>query len=62
MIALEKCIECWNLALDMPVQNIYFHHEQAIEEGKELFLNISIELINKRMSGIWYLFLIPQPY
>ena len=32
-------------------QNIYFHHEKAIEEGKELFLNISIELINKRMSG-----------
>jgi len=33
-------------------QNIYFHHERAIEEGKELFLNISIELINKRMSGV----------
>ncbi len=33
-------------------QNIYFHHNKAIEEGKELFLNISIELINKRMSGV----------
>ncbi len=32
-------------------QNIYFHHHAAIEDGKEIFLNISIEVINKRMSG-----------
>ena len=32
-------------------QKIYFHHHQAIEAGADIFLNISIEVINKRMSG-----------
>jgi len=32
-------------------QNIYFHHHQAIDEGTDIFLNVSIDVINKRMSG-----------
>ena len=30
--------------------NIYFNHHQAIEEGKEVFLNIAIEVINQRLN------------
>ena len=32
-------------------QEIYFHHHEAISEGAEIFLNVSIDVINKRMSG-----------
>ena len=32
-------------------QNIYFHHYEPIEKGKEVFLNVSIEIINQRMVG-----------
>jgi predicted thioesterase len=31
-------------------QKIYFHHYAPIEEGKEVFLNVSIETINQRMA------------
>jgi len=31
-------------------QNIYFNHHIAIEEGKEVFLNIAIEVINQRLN------------
>lgn len=31
-------------------QNIYFHHYQPLEKGKEIFLNVSIEIINQRMA------------
>jgi len=33
-------------------QNVYFNHYQALEKGKEVFLNISIEVINQRMGNI----------
>lgn len=33
-------------------QKIYFHHHMAIEEDEHIFLNISIDVINKRMSGM----------
>jgi len=33
-------------------QNVYFNHYQALQEGKEVFLNISIEVINQRMGNI----------
>ncbi|QCX02011.1 ABC transporter ATP-binding protein [Aggregatimonas sangjinii] len=33
-------------------QKIYFHHHMVIEEGSHIFLNIAIEVINKRMSGM----------
>lgn len=32
-------------------QHVYFNHYQALEEGKEVFLNISIEVINQRMNN-----------
>ncbi len=31
-------------------QNIYFNHHQTIEEGKTVFLNIAIEVINQRLN------------
>ena len=31
-------------------QNIYFNHHTALEPGMEVFLNIAIEVINKRMT------------
>ncbi len=31
-------------------QNIYFHHYEPLEKGKEIFLNVSIETINQRMA------------
>lgn len=31
-------------------QDIYFHHDATFENGKVVFLNISIETINKRMA------------
>jgi ABC-type Fe3+/spermidine/putrescine transport system ATPase subunit len=31
-------------------QDIYFNHHQAMEKGKLVFLNISIDLINQRMN------------
>ncbi len=31
-------------------QNIYFNHHTAIEEGKEVFLNIALEVINQRLN------------
>ena len=31
-------------------QDIYFHHYQPIEVGREIFLNVSIETINQRMA------------
>lgn len=31
-------------------QNIYFNHNQVIEEGREVFLNIAIEVINQRLN------------
>lgn len=31
-------------------QNIYFNHNEPIENGKEVFLNISIETINQRIG------------
>ncbi|MGB5556274.1 MAG: ABC transporter ATP-binding protein [Flavobacteriaceae bacterium] len=31
-------------------QNIYFNHHVAIEEGKEVFLNIALEVINQRLN------------
>ena len=31
-------------------QDIYFHHEEAFESGKVIFLNISIETINQRLA------------
>jgi len=33
-------------------QNVYFNYHKAIEKGKELFLNISIEVINQRMGNV----------
>jgi len=30
--------------------NIYFNHHQAIEEGKDVFLNIALEVINQRLN------------
>lgn len=33
-------------------QNIYFNHHTTIEKGKEIFLNISIEVINQRMGRL----------
>lgn len=32
-------------------QDIYFHHYQPLEPGKEIFLNVSIETINQRMAN-----------
>tara|TARA_R110002167_G_scaffold158880_3_gene354226 strand:- start:4444 stop:5421 length:978 start_codon:yes stop_codon:yes gene_type:complete len=32
-------------------QNIYFHYHEVIPTGKKIFLNISIETINQRLSG-----------
>ncbi|RKN82956.1 ABC transporter ATP-binding protein [Ulvibacterium marinum] len=31
-------------------QNIYFNHHSALEDGKNVFLNISIETINQRLN------------
>ncbi len=31
-------------------QNIYFNHHEAIEEGKDVFLNIALEVINQRLN------------
>lgn len=31
-------------------QNIYFHHYKPLEKGKQIFLNVSIEIINQRMA------------
>jgi len=33
-------------------QFIYFHHYQPLEKGKEIFLNLSMEIINRRMGNI----------
>ncbi len=33
-------------------QNIYFNYHKPIEKGKNIFLNVSIEIINKRMNHI----------
>ncbi len=33
-------------------QAVYFNHYEALEEGKEVFLNISIDIINQRMGNI----------
>lgn len=30
-------------------QNIYFHHHVPLEKGKEIFLNVSIDVINQRL-------------
>ena len=32
-------------------QNVYFNHYQPLEEGKKVFLNVSIEVINQRMGN-----------
>lgn len=32
-------------------QNVYFNHHQVIENGKKVFLNISIDIINQRMGN-----------
>ena len=32
-------------------QKVYFNHYEAIEKGKEVFLNIAIEIINQRMGN-----------
>jgi len=33
-------------------QNIYFNHHKALKEGDDIFLNISIEVINQRMGNV----------
>jgi len=33
-------------------QNVYFNHNEALAEGKEVFLNISIDIINQRMGSV----------
>lgn len=33
-------------------EEIYFHHHKAIEEGETIFLNVSIETINQRLTVI----------
>jgi len=33
-------------------QNVYFNHHMALEKGKEVFLNISIDIINQRMGAV----------
>jgi ABC-type Fe3+/spermidine/putrescine transport system ATPase subunit len=33
-------------------QNVYFNHPERLKEGKEVFLNIAIEIINQRMGKI----------
>lgn len=33
-------------------QDVYFNHYEALEEGKQVFLNISIDIINQRMGTI----------
>lgn len=33
-------------------KNIYFNHYEAIEKRKEVFLNVSIEIINQRMGTV----------
>lgn len=33
-------------------QNVYFNHHEALKERKEVFLNISIEVINQRMGNV----------
>ncbi len=33
-------------------QHIYFHHHAPLEKDKEIFLNLSIETINRRMGNI----------
>ena len=33
-------------------QNIYFNHDEALETGEQVFLNIAIEIINQRMGNI----------
>ena len=33
-------------------QNIYFNHHEALEPGKDVFLNIAIETINQRIAGM----------
>ncbi|MEP3210783.1 MAG: ABC transporter ATP-binding protein [Maribacter sp.] len=32
-------------------KDVYFNHNEALEDGKEVFLNISIETINQRMGN-----------
>ena len=33
-------------------QIVYFNHDEALETGKKVFLNISIEIINQRMRTV----------
>lgn len=33
-------------------QNVYFNHHHIIENGKKVFLNISIDIINQRMGNV----------